>query len=54
MVLETIIDLERIARNNVKKMLPCDTSWDGMIEKEIIRIIELDMSKLFLHRKQDK
>ncbi len=46
-VLETIIDLERIARNNVKKMLPCDTSWDGMIEKEIIRIIELDMSKYF-------
>ena len=47
MVLETIIDLERIARNNVKKMLPCDTSWDGMIEKEIIRITELDMSKYF-------
>lgn len=47
MVLETIIDLERIARNNVKKMLPCDTSWDGMIEKEIIRIIELDMAKYF-------
>lgn len=47
MVLETIIDLERIARNNVKKMLPCDTRWDGMIEKEIIRITELDMSKYF-------
>ena len=46
-VLETIIDLERIARNNVKKMLPCDTRWDGMIEKEIIRIIELDMAKYF-------
>lgn len=28
-------------------MLPCDTSWDGMIEKEIIRIIELDMAKYF-------
>lgn len=47
MVLETIIDLERIAINNVKKMLPCETSWDGMIEKEIIRITELDMSKYF-------
>lgn len=47
MVLETIIDLERIARNNVKKMLPCDTSWDGMIEKEIIRITKLDMAKYF-------
>lgn len=46
-VLEKIIDLERIARNNVKKLLPCDTSWDGMIEKEIIRITELDMSKYF-------
>lgn len=45
--METIFDLEQIARNNVKKMLPCDTRWDGMIEKEIIRITELDMSKYF-------
>lgn len=45
--METIIDLEQIARNNVKKMLPCDTRWAGMIEKEIIRIIELDMAQYF-------
>lgn len=47
MVVETIIDLEQIARNNAKKMLPCDTRWDDMIEKEIIRITELDMAKYF-------
>ncbi len=47
MALETIIDLEQIARNNAKKMLPCDTRWDDMIEKEIIRITDLDMTKYF-------
>lgn len=47
MVFETIVDLEYIARNNVKKMLPCDTRCDGMIEKEFMRIIELDMVKYF-------
>ncbi len=47
MSFEKIIELERIARNNVKKMLPCDVSWDDTIEKEIIRIMELDMAKHF-------
>jgi|GEM_PF-3996157 len=47
MSFESIIELEQIARSNVKKMLPYDVCWDDTIEKEIIRIVELDMTKHF-------
>ncbi len=47
MSFENIIELEQIARNNVKKMLPSGVCCDDTIEKEVVRIMELDMTKHF-------